>query len=112
VQIRAAADLEDAAGKHPVTPGAIVPARELLGEMLLELKRPSEAAQEFGAVLGSSPNRLRALYGAARAAELGGDRDRARHFYAKLVELTKAGDGARPEVLQAEKFLGTHARLR
>jgi tetratricopeptide (TPR) repeat protein len=110
-QMRAVAELEDATEKHPVTPGPIVPARELLGEMLLAMQRPSQAVKEFEAVLERSPNRLRALYGAARSAELAGDRHRARHFYSKLVELTKAGDGERPEVREAEKFLAAYARL-
>jgi tetratricopeptide (TPR) repeat protein len=109
-QLRAAADLEDATEKHPVTPGPIVPARELLGEMLLEMKRPSQALAEFEAVLERSPNRLRALYGAARAAREAGDRLRARHFYTKLVELAKTGDGERPELREAEQFLAEYAK--
>jgi tetratricopeptide (TPR) repeat protein len=109
-QLRAAADLEDATEKHPVTPGPIVPARELLGEMLLEMKRPSQAVTEFEAVLERSPNRLRALYGAARAAREAGDRLRARHFYTKLVELAKTGDGERPELREAEQFLAEYAK--
>ncbi|MFB3922735.1 MAG: hypothetical protein ACE145_13505 [Terriglobia bacterium] len=110
--MRAAAVLEDATEKHPVTPGPIVPARELLGEMLLKMNRPSEATKEFEAVLTSTPNRFRALYGAARSAELADESQRARDFYTKLVELTKAGDGARPEIQQARRFLATQARLR
>jgi hypothetical protein len=69
--MRAAADLEDGSDKSPITPGPIVPARELLGELLLELDRPAEALAEFDTVLASAPNRLRALEGAARAAAAG-----------------------------------------
>lgn len=104
-QMRAAADREDALGKHPVTPGAVLPARELLGEMLLELEQPEPALEEFEAVLRASPNRFNALYGAARAAERGGKLKKARQFYAQLVKLAKAGDGKRPAVLEAQAFL-------
>ena len=66
--MRAAADLDDATDKHPVTPGAILPAREQLGELLLELKQPAAALQEFETSLQRAPNRFNGLYGAARAA--------------------------------------------
>lgn len=68
--IRQAADLEDSVDKHPVTPGAVLPARELLGDMLLAAERPEEALQSFETSLAISPNRLNSLYGAARVAEL------------------------------------------
>ena len=67
--MREAADREDATEKSAVTPGPIKPARELLGEMLLQLKRPAEALVEFEATLTKEPNRFRAIYGAARAAD-------------------------------------------
>ena len=67
--MRAAAELDDATDKHPVTPGAILPAREQLGELLLELKQPVAALQEFETSLRSAPNRFNGLYGAARARE-------------------------------------------
>jgi tetratricopeptide (TPR) repeat protein len=67
--LRAAADEEDALEKLPVTPGPVVPAREQLGELLLELKRPQEALQEFRAALTSAPRRRGALMGAITAAE-------------------------------------------
>ena len=76
--MRAAADLDDATEKHPVTPGAILPAREQLGELLLELNRPAEAKAEFEASLVRSPRRLAGLSGAARAAKLAGDAAAAR----------------------------------
>jgi hypothetical protein len=71
--LRAAGDLEDSTEKHPVTPGLIVPARELLAEMLLEMNQPAQALKEFEASHLKEPNRFRGLYGAARAAELSGD---------------------------------------
>ena len=99
--MRAAADLDDSTEKHPVTPGAILPAREQLGELLAELGRPKEALAEYEASLKRAPRRLVGLYGAARSARLAGDVATARTYYGQLVELTAAGEGARPEVQEA-----------
>ncbi|MBM3776182.1 MAG: hypothetical protein FJW37_13625 [Acidobacteria bacterium] len=82
--MRSAADLEDATDKHPVTPGAVAPARELLGEMLLELKRPAEALIAFEAVLQEAPNRRNGLLGASRAARAAGQEEKARLYSSKL----------------------------
>jgi tetratricopeptide (TPR) repeat protein len=103
--MRAAADLEDKNEKHIVTPGRIVPARELLGEMLLELKQPALALKEFEASQVREPNRFRGFYGAARAAEAAGDRQKAADYYAKLVALAKNADTARPELARAKAYL-------
>jgi tetratricopeptide (TPR) repeat protein len=103
--MRAAADLEDKNEKHIVTPGRIVPARELLGEMLLELKQPAQALKEFEASQVREPNRFRGYYGAARAADAAGDRQKAREYFAKLVDLAKHADTARPELARAKTFL-------
>lgn len=103
--MRSAADQEDSTEKSPVTPGAIVPARELLGEMLLELGRPAEALKEFETSNRPAPNRFRGLYGAARAAELSGNGEKARAYYAKLVALSGKADSERPELLDAKTFL-------
>lgn len=99
--MRAAADFDDANDKHPVTPGAILPAREQLGELLLELKRPADALREFEASLKRAPGRLAGMYGAARAARLSGDAAKARQYYAELVELTKNGEASRAEIKEA-----------
>ena len=64
-----AAELDEKTGKHPVTPGAILPARELLADMLLEMGRPAEALAEYEASLREAPARSTASAGAARAAE-------------------------------------------
>ena len=90
--MRAAADLEDRNEKHIVTPGRVVPARELLGEMLLELKQPAAALKEFEQSQVREPNRLRGYAGAAAAAEAAGEREKARQHHAKLVELTRDAD--------------------
>ncbi len=105
--MRAAADAEDATEKHPVTPGSIKPARELLGEMLIDLAQPAAALKEFEASHRVEPNRFQGLYGAARAAELAGDRETARLYYAGLVTLGKGADGDRPEMKKAKSFRAT-----
>jgi tetratricopeptide (TPR) repeat protein len=103
--MRAAADLEDSMEKHIVTPSAVVPARELLGDMLLELGQPGEALRAFEASAEREPNRLRGLYGSARAAALSGDRAKAKTYYAKLISQTAKSDGSRPELQQAKAYL-------
>jgi tetratricopeptide (TPR) repeat protein len=103
--MRGAADLEESTEKHPVTPGSIAPARELLGEMLLELNQPEQALKEFEACQRVEPNRFRSLYGAARAAELIGDREKARTHYAKMVALCERADTERSELRRAKAFL-------
>jgi predicted Zn-dependent protease len=103
--MRAAADLEDKNEKHIVTPGRIVPARELLGEMLLELKQPALALKEFEASHVREPNRFRGFDGAARAADAAGDRVKAADYYAKLIELAKKADVSRPEIARARAYI-------
>jgi len=94
----AAADLEDVTQKHPVTPGAVLPARELLGDLLLELGRPADAARAYAASLAQQPNRARSLFGAARAAELAGDVRVARVRYREYLTLMEKSDGGRGEL--------------
>jgi hypothetical protein len=103
--MRSAAELEASTEKHPVTPGPIIPARELLGDMLLELKQPEQALREFEASLGDSPNRFNGLYGAARAAELSGNQKKAGDYYAKMVTLTAHADSDRPELQKIKEFV-------
>ena len=104
-QMRHAAEHEDSTDKHPVTPGVILPARELLGEMLLELKKPAEALVEFEGTLRTAPNRYNALSGAARAAKLSGDSKKAKSYYAKLLVICDHADGDRPELQDARALL-------
>jgi len=108
--MRAAADLDDATEKHPVTPGAILPAREQLGEMLLELDRPKEALAEYEGSLKRAPRRLVGLYGAAHSAKLAGDVTKATRYYAELAEMTKASDGTRAEIKEAREAAKMAAR--
>jgi hypothetical protein len=103
--MRAAADLEDATEKHPVTPAPVVPARELLGELLLDLNQPAQALVEFEASASREPNRFNGLAGAARAAELSGNPAKARTLYAKLVAMCDRADGDRPALRHAKAVL-------
>jgi hypothetical protein len=82
--MRAAAELDDATEKHPVTPGSILPAREQLGELLLVSNRPAEALVEYKISLGRAPGRIAGLHGAALAAELTGDQVEARRYRSLL----------------------------
>ena len=104
-QLRAAADREDRSEKHPVTPGSVLPARELLGDLLLEQGRAEEALAAYETSLQSAPGRFRSLAGAARAAGRAGSPAKARDYYAKLLALTGKFDGSRPEVAEARAFL-------
>jgi len=104
-QMRSAAEHEDKTDKHNVTPGVILPARELLGEMLLKLKQPAQAMAEFEAALGIAPNRFNSLSGAARAANLSGDKEKAKTYYAKLLAICEHADGDRPELQDARSAL-------
>lgn len=103
--LRAAADREDGTEKHPVTPGPIVPARELLGELLLEAGQPARALGEFEAPMRVEPNRFRGLAGAARAAEQAGDRAKAKAYYTRLTALADRADTERAELTTARAFL-------
>jgi len=105
--MRGAADMEDRNEKHIVTPGRIAPARELLGEMLLEQKQYVAALKEFEQSQVREPNRLRGYAGAAAAAEAAGDRAKARQHYAGLVELTRDADTPLPEISRAKTYLAS-----
>jgi len=102
--MRQAADMEDKNEKHPVTPGRILPSRELLGDMLMELKRPAEALTEYEQSQKREPERFRGTYGAALAAEMAGDAKAARRHYAHLVQLAGKGE-PRAELQLARAYL-------
>jgi len=103
--LRPAADQEDKLEKHPVTPGPIMPARELLGDLLMELGQPAAALKEYEAAQKSEPNRFRNVYGAARAAELAGDLAKAKKYYTQLMKLGAKASGDREELRQARSLL-------
>ena len=103
--MRSAAELEDETEKNAVTPGPLAPARELLGEMLLELGQPAPALREFAATLHREPDRYRSLAGAARAAARAGDRATATQHYERLLRTCVRADGpGRPELDEARRF--------
>lgn len=100
-----AAEAEDGTDKHVVTPGPLSPARELYGAMLLLQGKAGDSLAAFEATLRKEPNRLRAILGAARAAEQSGDADRARHHYRAALALVDDGTASRPELIEARAFL-------
>ena len=103
--MRSAAELEESTDKPPVTPGSIVPARELFAEMLLAVNRSDDALIAFEATLHDIPNRFQSLYGAALAAERAGKTTKARHYYTKVLEVSEAAKTERPELRLARNFL-------
>lgn len=99
--LRSVADRQDALGKREVE----LPAREMLGDMLLDMKRPQDALVEYEKSLKVDPNRFNGLYGAARAAELLKQNDKARDYYAKLVKNCEGSQSERPELARAKAQL-------
>jgi tetratricopeptide (TPR) repeat protein len=95
--MRTSADLEDRTGKHPVTPGALLPARELLGDLLLEMNRPAEALVEYEKSLSASPKRLLTVAAALRSAKLANQQEKARAYSTVLANLTKQAE-ERPRI--------------
>jgi tetratricopeptide (TPR) repeat protein len=110
LHLRTAADLEDSLEKHPMTPGPITPAREMLASLLLEVGEPKSALAEFEKALQRAPNRFNALYGAARAAEQAEDFGTARRYYEKLAAVVAPSGSRQAELSEAKAFLekGTH----
>ena len=106
--MRSAAELEESMDKSPATPGAVVPARELLAQILQEQMHPQEATAEYAAVLKDAPNRFNALWGAASSAEASGNTPAASKYFRKLVEVGVGSE--RPELDTARKKAGTVAQ--
>jgi Tfp pilus assembly protein PilF len=102
--MRTAADSEDASLKHVAMENRLYPFRELLGELLLETGQPAAALSEFEAALKQTPNRFRAVWGAARAADSAGDRVKAAGYFGKLVDMAKNADTERQEIGEAKAY--------
>ena len=100
-----AADMEDKTEKHPVTPGEILPAREQLGDMFLQMNKPKEALAAYDADLKKQPNRFNGLYGAGLAAEKMGDVGKAVYHYQQLIAIGNSTEGSRSELEAAKSFL-------
>jgi tetratricopeptide (TPR) repeat protein len=103
--MRAAADLEDNSEKHIAMENRLYPMRELLGDLLMEQQQPAQAFKEYETSLGSTPNRLRGLYGAGTAANLANAPNKATTYFRNLVELAKDADADRVEIREAKAFL-------
>jgi len=102
--MRQAADIEDKSEKNIVTPGRLLPARELRGDLLMALHRAAEALKEYEASQQREPNRYRGWYGAGEAAAQSGNREKARYYFSKLIDLAGAGD-PRPATEKARRYL-------
>lgn len=103
--MRAAADMEDRTEKHPVTPGEVIPARELLGDLLMQMHQADQALEAYEAVLKKQPNRFNALYGAGLAAEKSGNLEKAGSHYRQLLTIVNPATTARPELTHIRQFL-------
>ena len=104
--LRRAAEREDASAKNVVTPGPIVPVREMLATTLELDHKPADALAEFEKVLEQQPNRYRALAGAAQNAKRAGNEQKAVHYSEQLLELAEHADSPRPEIVEAKRILG------
>jgi tetratricopeptide (TPR) repeat protein len=107
-QLRRAADSEDRLGKHPVSPGALIPIREQLGDLLLEQGRSVEALNAYEAALKIYPGRFQGLYGAGLSAERMGDKMTALRYYGRLAQQTVKADGSRAELAHVREFIGAN----
>lgn len=100
-----ATELERKTSKHPLTPGDVLPAIELLGDMLLELKRPEEALLAYQENLKNRPKRFNGIYGAAIAAKESKNLEMAEYYFSQLIELAKDVNSSRPEILVAKDYV-------
>jgi tetratricopeptide (TPR) repeat protein len=107
--MRSAAELEGTVEKDPITPGALLPPHEALGDLLMDLDRPAEALDAYRAADEIWPNRYNTMLGAARAAQAAGDKAAARKNYSRLLEI--AGDSQRPGVGEARRYLDGSGRV-
>ena len=105
LEARLAADMEDSTEKHPVTPGEVLPARELLGDMMMETKQYKAALEAYEAVLTKSPNRFNAVYNAGIAAEKSGGEPKAIFYFKQLIAIADTTNSNRPEIGIAQSFV-------
>src|SRR5258705_1335344 len=105
--MRTAADNEDGSLKHVAMENRLYPFREQLAELLLEMGQPAAALNEFETALKQTPNRFRAFWGAARAADSAGDRQKASEYFGKLADLAANADTERQEIREAKAFLAS-----
>ncbi|PCJ97153.1 MAG: hypothetical protein COA50_05810 [Flavobacteriaceae bacterium] len=103
--MKVAADMESKTSKHPVTPGEILPADELLGDMLLAANKPMEALEVYSLNLKKRPNRFNGIYGAAKAAVQTGNKEKALLYFNQLILLTEKSNSDRPEIEEAKAYI-------
>jgi hypothetical protein len=103
--LREAAGHEDAVDKHPVTPGALLPVREILADLLLETGEAAQALREYQTVLKNAPRRFNATAGAAKAAVKSGQAAEARSYARQLLDMTRDADTSRPELVWARSYV-------
>lgn len=106
-EMQLAAAMEDSTEKHPVTPGEVLPARELLGDMFMQAKQYEEALTAYETVLEKSPNRFNSVYNAGIAAEKIGDKQKAISYFKQLLNIADTAISDRPEIVIAKSFLKT-----
>jgi len=100
-----AADMEDASEKNPVTPGQLLPVREMLGDLHIELGNPNEALQQYEKTLVNCPNRFNSIYGAGKSAEMMGDKRKARNYYSTLLKISGDDNLSRDRLLHASNMV-------
>jgi len=103
--MQAAADLEDSVDKHPVTPGSVMPARDMLGDMFLMSDKPGDALTAYEASLKISPKRFYSLYSAGYSAEKAGDSEKAVKYYSELVDVTARADKENERIAHAKDYI-------
>ncbi|MFT4565509.1 MAG: tetratricopeptide (TPR) repeat protein [Saprospiraceae bacterium] len=106
--MKEAAEMENKTSKHPVTPGDVLPADELLGDMLLAMNRTEEAFAAYEKNLQARPNRFNGVYGAALAAKNSGNEKEAKRYFEHLLKLTASVNSDRPEISEAKDFLNEY----
>jgi tetratricopeptide (TPR) repeat protein len=100
-----AAELEDATEKNPVTPGQLLPVREMLGDLLLEMEMPEEALEQYLLTLETNPNRFNSIYGCGIAAEQLGETNMAKEYFTSLIELNGSSDQTRDRLVYASNVV-------
>jgi len=105
ILMQEAADMEDKTEKHPVTPGEVLPARELYGDLLLAMNKPSQALEAYEIDLKGHPNRFNGIYGAAIASKGVGDEEKAIMYFEMLMKLVESTESDRPEIEEARAYV-------
>jgi len=103
--LESAADMEDASEKNPVTPGQLLPVREMFGDLLLELGKPKKALTQYEKCLTINPNRFNSIYGAGRSAELIGNKKKAKSYYTTLLKNCESSDLSRERLKHASNII-------